>query len=119
MTVELYLMQKMITDSIWGHFSRYTTIMVLLSIVLLLFREFVQKIQWVLVVPALAYVFFVVGSYRSLKRSLDELEILRGQAIYYTGWALKGLMGSLSIVFQIVMAVVVLAIYGFAWYGIL
>ena len=113
--VEIYQKQAELSDRVWSYFSQYTTMLIVLSFLLLLYGPNIKAPWWVWAVPFVGYVIFACGNHRALKSSLDELFMLRGAAVGKSGLRLQKIEPSSHRRFHIALSVFALLIYLWAW----
>jgi hypothetical protein len=116
-SISIYQNQMMLVHRIWAQFTFYSTLIIFFSVIANLFRwdgklKF-EPVIWLL--PLLGFLVFLGGNYRTLTLSVDELQLMRSQAIAESGMDLRGVQPMVSKRLHFFASVGVILIYGAAW----
>lgn len=111
-TVELYQKQGEICDRVWSYMSLYSGILFALSLALLLLGDRLAKPDWwYWIFPAVAYLAFAIGNYKTLCNSLAELRMMRGIARAHSRLDLTGFEAATAERFHLLMMTFVLVFF--------
>jgi hypothetical protein len=118
LALQVYQRQQEIANRLWSYFSQYTFLIISISVIVVAFRRHpdVSTVPaWVVAVPLLAYVFFLVGNHSTLRRVLKELAQFQAVAVATTRLTLETPKQGLTLAFHIVLAAASVAIYALSW----
>jgi hypothetical protein len=116
--IEVYQIQGQLVSRLWAYFNQYTSMLVLIGLAAVAFRDTViikNLPNTFAAIVGAAYLIFSFGNHQALSHAADELFILRNIATLQTRLNFRGFNKGETLRYHLLLIIVSLVIYIVFW----